>query len=81
MRGMIKVMLKEMVQVIKGEQWDFLESECELLMRMILKLKTRAVECENDCNESFDASDKDARGSYVTYWAILSDFCVAMLVG
>ena len=38
-----------------------------LKMRMILKLKTRAVECENDCNESFDASDKDARGSYVTY--------------
>ena len=50
-------------------------------MRMILKLKTRAVECENDCNESFDASDKDVRGSYVIYRAILSDFCVAMLVG
>ena len=29
-------------------------------MRMMLKLKTRAVECENECNESFDASDKDA---------------------
>ena len=47
-------------------------------MRMILKLKTRAVECENDCNESFDASDKDARGSYVTY---IEPTCVAMLVG
>ena len=35
-------------------------------MRMMLKLKTRAVECENECNESFDASE-DARGSYVTY--------------
>ena len=81
MRGMIKVLLKEIVQVINGEEWDFFESECELLMRMMLKLKTRAVECENECNESFDASDKDARGSYVTYWGILSDFCVAMLVG
>ena len=49
-------------------------------MRMILKLKTSAVEFENECNESFDASE-DVRGSYVTYWAILSDFCVAMLVG
>ena len=80
MRDMIKALLKEMVQVIKGEQWYFFESECELLMRMILKLKTRAVEFENECNESFDASE-DARGSYVTYWAILSDFFVAMLVG
>ena len=50
-----------------------------LLWERVWVVDENDIEFENECNESFDASE-DARGSYVTYWAILSDFCVAMLV-